>query len=558
MGNLLSSNKKEDRRPPPMIPSDTVIPLHRYDDTPLTRKVIVEFTMRFDDVLDPDKLRLSLEKLLSRRDWRKLGGRLRLNVRPAPFPFLDRRSSRDLGPSELKLTLRHDLQTNGRLEYHIPKVFDEKRPAFTYSHVGHDVEIHRHPTGSRLPRPTAKPTVLSDPEDYAPLLRRWGAPRRLADYLRSDLPQLSLHVVSFADATVVSLSWPHTLLDAMGRRALLDAWVAVLEGRDGAVKPLHGVARDPLAPLGSRPEEPYVLAHRRLSPLQALVFAVSYLWTTLLWARGEETRMVCVPAPHVRSLHRGALEYLAAQQPPFSDDGYGGGDEKARPFVSEGDVLSSWITRLAMLPLRRTDREVSIMNAFGMRSVLAKDLLPPTHAYVGNAVAGVYAFVSMHDLFTKPLGHTAAAVRRSIAEQGTRQQVEARAAVDLSAGKRGKTAVYGDSKMAPVMVSNWSKAKFFETDFSAAVVRPGIDPARRANKIGRPSYIQPNGLADGIPTRNSFPIVGKDAAGNYWLSGTLKRGLWRRVQEEMDTEYTYLAHHFVASQGYEFIDSKGM
>lgn len=83
MGNLLSSSKKEVPRAPPTISSDTIVPLNRFDDAPLTRKVIVEFTMRFDDVLDPEKLRTSLDKLLSRHDWRKLGARLRLNVRPA-------------------------------------------------------------------------------------------------------------------------------------------------------------------------------------------------------------------------------------------------------------------------------------------------------------------------------------------------------------------------------------------------------------------------------------------------------------------------------------------
>ncbi|XXH02546.1 hypothetical protein Hte_008922 [Hypoxylon texense] len=520
MGNSLS-NSGVLRKTPLTISSDTVVPLHRFDDTPLTRKVIVEFTMRFDDVLDPDKLRLSLEKLLSRRDWRKLGARLRLN---------------------------HD----GKLEYHIPEFFDEKRPAFAYSHIQHETDIARHPTGSRLPRPTASPAVLSDPEDYAPLLRRWGAPRRLGDYLYTDAPQLSLHVVSFADATVVSLSWPHTLLDAMGRRELLDAWVATLEGRDGDVKPLHGVLHDPLAPLGTAPQEPYVLSHRRLSPWQALLFAVAYIWTTLVWWRGEETRMVCVPAAHIRSLHQGALDYLAAAQDEEdlrNSNRYRDEEKKAiKPFVSEGDVLSSWIARLALLHLsrdsRNADQTVSILNAFGMRSVLARDLLPPTHAYVGNAVAGVYAFVTVRDLFSRPLGLAAAAVRRSIAEQGTRAQVEARAAVDLRRRQGGRSAaVYGDAGMAPIMVSNWSKARFFDTDFSAAVVRPGRpDPARRANQVGRPSYIQPNGLVAGIPTRNSFPIVGKDAEGNYWFEGTLGRGLWGQVQEAMDLEHRYLAH----------------
>ena len=84
MVNILSS--KPAIKPPLTISSDTVVPLHRFDDTPITRNVIVEFTMRFDDVLDPDKLRLSLDKLLSRHDWRKLGARLRLTV--CSFPLL--------------------------------------------------------------------------------------------------------------------------------------------------------------------------------------------------------------------------------------------------------------------------------------------------------------------------------------------------------------------------------------------------------------------------------------------------------------------------------------
>ncbi|KAI1774808.1 hypothetical protein F4818DRAFT_419008 [Hypoxylon cercidicola] len=415
------------------------------------------------------------------------------------------------------------------------------------------MEIGRHPTGSRLPRATVSPTVLSDPEDYAPLIRRWGAPRRLSDYLYTDAPQLSLHIVSFADATVVSLSWPHTLLDAMGRRELLDAWIATLEGRDDDVKPLHGVLHDPLASLGTQPQEPYVLSHRRLSPWQALMFAIAYIWMTLFWWRGEETRMVCVPAAHIQSLHKGALDYLAAAQ--SEETSYS--DEKTKPFVSEGDVLSSWIARLALLHLRdQVNQTVSIMNAFGMRSVLAKDLLPPTHAYVGNAVAGVYAFISMRDLFARPLGFAAAAVRRSIAEQGTRAQVEARAAVELRL-RRGRSAVYGDRGMAPIMVSNWSKAGFFATDFSAAVVRPGLPSARRANRVGTPSYIQPNGRVAGIPTRNSFPVVGKDAAGNYWLAGTLGRGLWARVREAMELEHRYLARQFEKVQELGVADAKG-
>lgn len=424
----------------------------------------------------------------------------------------------------------------------MPEFFDETRPAFVYSHVAHDSGIAQHPTGRRLPRATTKPTIFSDPEDFAPLLRRWDAPRYLDDYLYTDAPQLSLHVVSFTDATIVSLSWPHTFLDAMGRRALLDAWVAVLEGRDEDVKPLYGVFEDPLESLGTNPQEPYVLAKRRLSPIKAWFFAVFYIWATMFWHRGEETRMIYLPAAHVKALHKEALDYLATQS---DDDGEKPKEEnKVQPFLSEGDVLSAWISRLAMSHLRHANHVISIINAFGLRSVLAKDLLPPTHAYVGNAVACVCAFLPMSDLFNKPLGYIASAVRRSITEQGTRAQIEARAAIDLAASKKGKISVFGDPTMIPIMISNWTKGKFFETDFSAAVVaRPGdgTEEKRDSKEIGRPSYIQPNGLTNGVPIRNSFPIVGKDAKGNYWLSGTLRVGLWDRVQELLDEEFNRFA-----------------
>lgn len=62
-------------------PTDTIIPFHFFDDTPLWRAFILYSMFVFDDVLDPQKLRYSLEALAQREDWRKLGARLRRNVR---------------------------------------------------------------------------------------------------------------------------------------------------------------------------------------------------------------------------------------------------------------------------------------------------------------------------------------------------------------------------------------------------------------------------------------------------------------------------------------------
>ncbi|KAI8712444.1 hypothetical protein NCS52_01342600 [Fusarium sp. LHS14.1] len=79
--------------------TDDVLPVHSSDDRSLYRKVLLSWTLRFDNFLDPEMLQNSLSLLLKTGNWRKLGGRLR--------------------------------QT---LVLHIPKEFTPERPAVRFSH----------------------------------------------------------------------------------------------------------------------------------------------------------------------------------------------------------------------------------------------------------------------------------------------------------------------------------------------------------------------------------------------------------------------------------------
>lgn len=63
---------------------DVVYPLHMLDDTKTLRNIVVAWTLRFDHVLDVEKLHDSLSRLLEIDDWRMLGGRLRLKVSSTP------------------------------------------------------------------------------------------------------------------------------------------------------------------------------------------------------------------------------------------------------------------------------------------------------------------------------------------------------------------------------------------------------------------------------------------------------------------------------------------
>ena len=74
---LFSKNKPPR---PERVPTDTVVPLSIIDNHRLLRSLCVHFTCRFDNVLDTEMLRLSLERLLELDGWRRLGARLREDV----------------------------------------------------------------------------------------------------------------------------------------------------------------------------------------------------------------------------------------------------------------------------------------------------------------------------------------------------------------------------------------------------------------------------------------------------------------------------------------------
>ena len=61
--------------------TDDIFPVHFVDQASIIRASIISYTFRFNDVLEPGKLHDSLVKLLGMKDWRKLGGRLRKDVR---------------------------------------------------------------------------------------------------------------------------------------------------------------------------------------------------------------------------------------------------------------------------------------------------------------------------------------------------------------------------------------------------------------------------------------------------------------------------------------------
>ena len=478
-------------------PTDRIVPLHFFDDGPLWRAFILYSLFVFDDVLDPEKLHSSLERLIRKDGWWKLGARLRQNKA-------------------------------GDLEYHVPAEFTKERPALAYSHVVHETAMAEHPLASRLPRASTKPAIVGDPDDFLELMRPAGSPMKLGDYLVSDRPQLGLHIVSFDDATLVSVYWPHTLFDAMGKKALLDAWCLMVQGREDEVVAPHGSDVDPLATLGTTTTEPHKLTSRRMGTLGLVGYGVGQVGSFL---RKKENRMVCVPHEFVQALREKAVADLASQTPAgvvqIDEDGM------QQPFLSEGDVLCAWWTRLAIAHLPPSPSQTVVLNnAYCLRKTLTPDLIPEGAPYVSNAIGFIPVLLSAADIVKESTGHIASCIRDAILDLGTRPQVDAFSDMVRESGTK-LPPFFGDSSMHMLTYSNWSKARLFEVDFSATVVQKDGDQADK-RKVGRPRYIQNNQF--GLTLPNAFPILGKDNDGNYWLSGYMVKGHWDQIGELLANE----------------------
>lgn len=149
----------------------------------------------------------------------------------------------------------------------------------------------------------------------------------------------------------------------MGCAALLAAWAHELHGRGDLVPtPVGGDPEDdhghhegsdgdffdPLRELGLHPTEPHVLEDRCMGAAGLVGFGVRNALD--VGFRAKECRIVCVPGAFVERLHARAMAELKAEAEAQEAAGDGTDGEGAReePFLTHGDVITAWWTRLAV------------------------------------------------------------------------------------------------------------------------------------------------------------------------------------------------------------------
>ena len=355
-------------------------------------------------------------------------------------------------------------------------------------------------------------------------MTRPGRPTKLAQWIEADHPALSIHVVSFTDATLVTLSWGHVFFDALGRQSFLQAWQAVLDRREEDVPNLIPYEEDPIVSLaeGANPSD-HVFYTSALTGVWWILFILSFIWEVVVHSK-EANRNIRFPGQWVDDLRDQAIIDLRAT----------GADEKDN-FLSHGDVLLAfWCKTTIAAQKLSPSRPVQIINAFNLRGISEEVPAQGRTAYIGNGAMKSVTLTTVGELGRLSVGELAARVRADLKTQRATKQARSMVAWKLDCFEKGtRSPMVGSWNQIIFSWSNWSRAKFFDVDFCSAVTKRGLDVTGRKTKLGQPSFIMTRGHGDGISTRNGGPLIGQDANGDWWVNWLMRAEAWSEVEKAL-------------------------
>ncbi|KAH8797945.1 hypothetical protein F5884DRAFT_145506 [Xylogone sp. PMI_703] len=482
------------RAPRPLrevIPTDEILPVHFFDDTANLHGIVMVWTFRFDEVLDPEKLNEALCILFEKEGWRRLGGRWR--QRP-----------------------------DGKLEIHVPKSFTKERQPVHFTKQHHDMAMNEHPLAGQLPKGTGRTETYPSPRNFLPFGIGPGQAHEFHDFLSTDIPQFALHVVTFTDGTLVSISHSHMTTDLLGLNSVISAWSLTLAGKDEAVPPLAGYKDDGMKDLWDPPaKEQHLLAGTELTGWRLAYWATTSIYEA--WRSSPEQRILCVPKQTMDNLVRGARMHLENRELPGSS-----GNEV---FISQGDILAALICRMiAQNQPASSTRNIMTWMALDPRTRIKS--FDQQAVYVQNSPTAVFFSCPANRALELPLGKLALVVREAVAAQATEEQLKAYTCLSMEAMKTsGSPVMFGDKDMAFHVMSNWLKANLFDTmDFSPAIVKEKVSKTADS-KRGHPTYYHATD-----PGKHSITflvhlvvVMGMDHNGDTWLSAVLPSNIWSNM-----------------------------
>ena len=414
------------------------------------------------------------------------------------------------------------MQRDGSLVARPVEEYTLEHPPFLFHHDDFsDTSVEAHPRGEYYVRPIRPvANTYQVPLSGHPHLVPKGWPLNFEDMLKRKLPQFSLHVMTFCDATLVAMAWPHSTIDGIGQRDLLRNWSLVMAGREAEVQTVLGARHDVLEDLVDEATEEYLIDKNKMSTLGLLRFFAPFKWRAI--RHPPRRRMIYLPRAMADQIMSKARQNVSQLK-----------DESGNPVrISDADIVLAWATRV--IALHHKHSAITAVGAVNARYRLPS-LLNAAGIYLQNMVLLSFSSVPWDKAATAPLGELALRHRQNMELQLTEEQVLAGISCrhrNLRSGKEGnpfcghpRSLVFGLNSMAALGLMD-------AADFSPAVLRAG-DIANRCNKSGSMASVYFL-VADRKPSGPSFYVPGRDAGGNLWMWACLSDALWKVIELELD------------------------
>ncbi|TWU72502.1 hypothetical protein ED733_002151 [Metarhizium rileyi] len=484
---------KEAGIPEPILNDDEVVyPIHPLDQSSLHQE-LVTWVLSFNDVISAVSLHQSLCTLLEIGDWRKLGSRLRV-------------------------------RDDGFMEAYAPKVFTTKTPSCTFFHGKYpDTHIETDSIGTYFVLPNKRAFTQKYSADYRRLLLPPGIPSTVQDLVDGNLSQIVLRVLSFRDATIITVSWPPNSMDTAGFKALLHNWSLCMAGRTDEVAPVLGAHEDALGELITSAEEKRHLdkpkTDRKLTDLSQNPISN---W----WRRRKhqplQPRTVYIPqniyddfTTEIRQDIAGIIE---------SDD--------QRSVTTAADIILAWISKLQAAADFKPRGVLSTIRV-NLRCRMSA-LRDQPGEYLQNLTLPAYSYISPEET-TDTVGAIALQHKHNLQDQTAEHQMLALTKHVMDKKRSGKDALplYEAPRTPRLEFSNFAPLHLFSAaDFSPAVLSAGEFDSPRCNPPGHMTsayYL----MQSTNPDDSMCAVLGEDFGGNFWMTCQLEPEVWVKVEEEL-------------------------
>ncbi|KNG91514.1 hypothetical protein ANOM_000019 [Aspergillus nomiae NRRL 13137] len=469
---------------------DYIYPVHLLDGAEYQHCILTLF-IKFNDILDAEKIKDSLTRLLEIGDWKKLGGRFRTKVD---------------GRKQSKA-----------LEIHVPRKYTAERPAIQFAYEAYNSSIFEHPLGRQLPQSSNDGVAISPPlDELRPFGHAPGFPMTMADLVDKDAPQLCFKVIGYTDATILAITFCHCTWDVSGLQGFLKSLELVLDGREDEVPPMLGANTDILPELIGH----YDVSHRDAEslnvPEEKEAMEQPQTSNTAL-----EQRIIRVPLGNMERLHN-----RVAMESPMDDE------EALSTYQLDELFLALIVQQIARA--QPEPRALRLLNVFNARLVVPR-LAKARGVYSQNLVLLTPQTLS-NEAATGPMGQIALAQRECFAQSAEPESITRSLHMVLGAieAELDITRLTDCNDAESVLVNNLVRlSNYIDLDLSSAVVRQGEISATRRNGLGTADscYLT-------LPP-NSYGMMRVTTLGSYngnscWMIGELPARAWELIYEALD------------------------